>query len=218
MRTRAFSLIELLVVIAIIMILAVSVLASIRPTGDQAKIEEVTNEVASFIRAARQNATTILEHPDRPGRYPSYGVNFNRSTQEDFSRQVIMYAVCQNELDTNNNNRIEYTDTGFHFKPTACDGGSVIEVLELKHGMRVTGITHQGPSATTAWTHFNILFIRPEPSVWFAARSGNPPSSSAVANHTVLDVGTVFITIENAPGTLSRTISVNSVGFVTIEQ
>jgi type II secretory pathway pseudopilin PulG len=219
MRTRAFSLIELLVVIAIIMILSVSVLASIRPSSDQAKVEEAVNDVISFIRMARQNAMTVLEHPRVPLMYPNYGIHFN-AQEESARRTVIMYSICR--ADNEDPPGLTYADKlHYHNEPsTSCAGRGLIETLQIKHGVRVSEISYEVGTGGTpqSYTHFNILFITPEPTVWFSARNGGAAASEGSSNmNSVLDVGTVYITLEDASGRYSSTISINSVGLVTLQ-
>jgi type II secretory pathway pseudopilin PulG len=217
MHTRAFSLIELLVVIAIIMILSVSVLASIRPSSDQARMDEVANDVVSLLRTARQNSMTVLEHPTVSNMFPNYGVHFN--AHNSHGNEIIMYVICRADNQIPNGSLTLADHLHLHNETGDCSGNNVIETMRLKHGIRVRNITYEPGvgGGTRNFSHFNILFVSPEPTVWYSGRDDGAAASMATASHEGLDVGTVRITIRNTQNTLSRVISVNSVGLVTIE-
>ena len=202
---RGFTLVELLLVIAIIGIMTAYTVASLTRTSRGAELEEVTNDVVAVLRAARQNAVTVLEHPERPGKYPSYGVQFKTSSDE-----VLMYADCQ--VDTGSG-QIELVDDIFYFQPSECSGKGEISTTQLAHGARITAIeadSADNPGTAVALEEFYVLYVRPEPTIWFAGK----PASGARAS---LDIGTVRITIEDAAGEETRNIHLNSAGLMYVE-
>ena len=208
MNSRAFTLIELLVVIAIVSLMSAFVLGSFSRSTQEAGVAEATNSLLSFMRKARQNAVSVLEHPGQPGVYPSYGIHINI---KDDPGKIILYADCK--ADDNDSGGIEASDI-FHFRQSECNGNGKIEELKLNNA-HVTSLVFSGanPNESGALTSFNVLFIRPEPTVWFSGTTG-PVAHPHVKN---FDVGEARITISNLAGTESKVIRINSVGLIVIE-
>jgi prepilin-type N-terminal cleavage/methylation domain-containing protein len=204
MNNRAFTLIELLVVIAIIAIMSVFVLANFSTGTRQAGLAQETNNVLSFLRKARQNSLAILEHPDDPNVFPSYGVHIDLSQPDT----LILFADCK--ADDDDSGSIDLVNDVFHFRVSACTGKGRIEELILENA-EITDIAFDGiePTNPSTLDSFNVLYIRPEPSVWFSGSDTGP-----VIN---LDAGEVRITVSNLSGTESDTIYLNSAGLIVTE-
>jgi hypothetical protein len=83
--------------------------------------------------------------------------------------------------------------------------------LYLGHSATITDIAFSGVNVGDPATlsSFNILFIRPEPTVWFSGEA-----SGSLVN---LDAGDVSITLTSGNGVETRTIKVNAAGLITIE-
>ena len=204
LKTKGFTLIELLVVIAIIAILSITLISSIGINTKKRELDEVANDIISLLRKARQNSVAILEHPEKPGTYPSYGVHFDLTDDDT----ILLYADCK--ADDDNSGALSY-DNGdvYHYKNSNCGGKAIIEKMNLKHNITITALdfTSIESSDPTSLTDFNVLFIRPEPTIWFSGKD-----IGAMKN---FDSGTGSITIANSDGTQTQTIHVNVVGLIT---
>lgn len=209
MQSRAFTLIELLVVLAIMSVLSGLVVSFFTSTSQDAKLDAVANDIVSFMRKARQNAVSVLEHPNQPGVYPSYGIHFDTSSASNKNGIVILYADCKS--DDNDSGQIELTDI-FTYNSGNCSSKGKIEELILKNGVTVENIEvlSVDPARSGTYDWFNILFIRPEPTIWAAGKPKNGPTTN-------IDAGKFRITISDANNTETRVITLNSVGLITIE-
>ena len=205
MNSRGFSLIELLVVIAIMAALSIAVMSSFSISTSEAELDGAAMDVISLLRKARQNAVTILEHPERPGEYPSYGVYFDTANGDT----LILYADCK--ADDDDSGQVDYVNDIFHFRIAACSGKGKIEETTLKHGATITAIAFDSadPANPATLDDFNVLYMRPEPTAWFSGTSGGPVTN--------LDAGTAHITISNTDGTQTRTVHINAAGLLTLD-
>jgi len=215
-RSGGFTLIELLVVIAVIGILVAFIVPSLSPSNRGAQLDEVANDIEATLRTARQNSLTILEHPERPGTYPSYGVAFETGDQE-----LTLYTDC--EIDSDGSNKIAIGDPlvpgdgdDFEAKVNECAGAGILGTVDLKHGATITGIQANivagGGLAVVDLEEFYVLFVRPEPTIWFAGKEVMVPGQPEP-----LDVGEVRITIQSADGANERVVYLNTYGLVHIE-
>jgi prepilin-type N-terminal cleavage/methylation domain-containing protein len=190
---RGFTLIELLTVIAIIFIMVAIVLAGTRNWRDVTVLEEASIEVLSVVREARSYAMAVREHD---GAYPSYGVYFERG-----SGDIITYADC--EADDNAPIGAITADDIFDYNNTNnCSGGTDVITTTLE-GVEVQQITLNeiGGSTDTA-SNLSVLFMRPEPTIWFSTGS------------TLQYLGEVEIELEHLNTGQTRTVYINSSGLV----
>jgi prepilin-type N-terminal cleavage/methylation domain-containing protein len=211
-QSRGFTLIELLVVIAIIIVLATTGFANMRPLSRHAKLMQDANEVVALMRTARQHSISVLVHPRIPGEYPSYGVSLSKN-----SSSVQEYADCVGDDD--GAGQINYEDS-FSMQSDSCGAAAntVIDTITLKNS-KVSYIEYQtSTSGTTPLPSIAILYLRPEPTIWFSTAVGGGIDDTVrhPTSGTIIEPGTAIVTLASLDDREEVQVRFNAAGLVTV--
>lgn len=139
-RIKGFTLIELLVTIFVVVIVSSLVLANFGAFSSRASLGNLAFEVALSIREAQVYGISVREFT--PDVFPSYGVVFNTSSDDEF----ILYA--------------DLNDNGAHNGP-----GEDLEVFTFRGGTVIDSICGSSTSGGDCnnINSLNIIFTRPNP-------------------------------------------------------
>lgn len=173
---RAFTLIESLVVTAIILILSLIVFPSYRNTQQQLALQRSVDRLAQDIRRVQEMAMAATEVN---GVIPQggYGIYLRKVPSPQTS--YVLFA------DKNNNHKY---DSGAAEK---------IEEISFESGIKISNLNGN---------HLNIIFVSPDPRVYFTDADGN----ELVLNEAAIEISL-------ADGTKVKTVNVNKAGLIKYE-
>lgn len=195
---RGFTLPEMLVVITLIVFMVTAMATSIQRINLNARVKAAAGIVVDAAKNTRSKAISVKEF--RNNIFPSYGVHFDTASPGI----ITVYVDCQaddNGASGGPDNTVNHLDS-FRFNPSAvtCDGGNgFVENVSLPSGTKVTAIRSYYPSGGVmtehAETKFDMLFLRPEPTIWITLTSGS-----------LLPTGRIEVDIGDNGGKFTRTV------------
>ncbi|HVS79477.1 MAG TPA: type II secretion system protein [Candidatus Paceibacterota bacterium] len=196
---RGFTLIEMLVVLAIIVFMVTAVLANTHGITLEARAKAAASTVLDLIKDTRNRSVAVKQFTT--GTFPSYGLDFDLSRPQ----QVIVYADCI--ADDNADGIVDNKDTFNYISGGgSCTGGSLVSTNKLDTQTKIGAIravfpVSGGSIRTVSESRVDILFLRPEPTIWIWT-----------ATDGVLTAGHVEVDIEDTTGKYIRTVSLYSTG------
>ncbi len=175
---KAFTLIESLVVTAIILILSLIVFSNYSSSNRQLLLQRAADKLSQDIKKIQEMAMAATEVN---GEIPQggYGLYFRKVPAPQTS--YVLFA------DKNSNQKYD----------SGSGAGETIEEIVLENGVKISGLIGN---------HLNVIFLPPEPKVYFTDADGNQ-----------LDISEATIEISLLDGSKTKNIIVNKAGLIKIE-
>lgn len=172
---RGLTLIEVMVVVSIIALVTTALTIRESQVSDQVKLTASASRILEAAKDTRQRSLSVDEFVN--GVFPSYGLHFNINNPEE----VVVYADCtpdDNDDGTLNNSDDFAYDSG----STDCDGDNgFVRSVSLRSGTFIKEIASTGAFpdtwASATESTMDILYLRPEPTIWVTDSDGNLMSS-----------------------------------------
>lgn len=196
---RGFTLSEMLVTVAIMTFIITVVISNTHKLGLNAKVKAAAGLVVDTSKDTRSKAVSVKQFMG--SLFPSYGIKFDTLNPT----YIRVYADCV--ADDNGDRIINSLDT-FAFVQTsnACSGtnGRVQDVF-LPSGTRIRAIRSvypvSGVMTSVAETKMDMLFLRPEPTVWIVNTAG-----------ALLPTGYFEVDVSDTANTYTKTVRFYSTG------
>lgn len=205
-KNRGFTLIETLAVTAIIGIIVTILFINQRDFIQKSELRAAMTQLINTIEEVKSKNNASITPADiaANGFFPSFGVQFTVG-----HGSVTIFADCI--PDDNDDGLVRVGDDfQYNSSTTECSGanGDLIKNVELINNTVIKEIITDDlafPTGTTApstITTLDILYLKPEPTVWYTLNSNNS---------LVTSLGKATIVIENSAGdTRSITLSSNA--------
>lgn len=190
---------EMLVAIAILTFIMAVVLSSTRRLTISSKVKAGAGVVIDTSKDTRSKAVSVKQYLGTL--FPSYGLRFETASPT----RIRVYADCV--ADDNGDKTVNNLDTfGFVQSSNQCSGtNGLVQDVQLTSGTRIRAIRSTYPVGgimqTNAETKVELLFMRPEPTVWMVNSAG-----------ALIPTGYIEIDISDTANTFTKTVRYYSTG------
>jgi len=203
MRKHGFTLVEMLVAIAIITIMVMLVLLNTNRTGSYEKVNAAANLIVDTTKETRSKAISVEQLATDV--YPSYGVHMDKGAS-----QIIVFADCiaDDNADgtVNNLDTFSFSNSSNQCAPASPSNG-LVKTETFPVGTKISAIrsfypqTANGALISHTESKVDILFLRPEPTIWITLASG-----------LLLPVGRIEVDVTDSANRYLRTVTFYSTG------
>ena len=173
---RGFTLVEMLIVISVVGLLASAFVLQRRNVNEEAALTASASKILEAAKDTRQRSLSVDEFANNL--FPSYGLHFDVNEP----RKVVVYADCL--ADDNDDGTLTNKDYfAFDENSTNCDGGNgFIREVSLSSNTFIQDISATGAfpddwETDVSQSRMDMLYLRPEPTLWITDADGNLMSS-----------------------------------------
>ncbi len=191
--------------LAIIVLMVTVVLANTHDGSIEAKVKISQSLILDTAKETRSKSIAVKQFTSAV--FPSYGLDFDTSLPQ----QVIVYADCvpNDHAAIDPSDTIVDADDTFDYAHNDCGpSGNLVNKITLDENTKISAIRAtypvNGVMQTFTETRADVLFLRPDPTLWITTSSGG-----------LIPTGNIEIDVSDLGNKFIRTDIINSSGEIS---